>query len=456
MAVSTEIGAKDRIASLNARIDRLPVWGLSKMVFIVVGLSYFFAFYDISAISFTLPILTKMFHLTTAQTAYPVTANLLGYMIGAYIIGNLADSIGRRKAMMITVVILAIGGLLCAFSWDVWSLTAFRFMTGLGMGAELSLAATVITELSPSRLRGKYMQYNYLWGALGLAVTPFVAVALVSVPGVGWRLVFALGAVVAVMLVFLRGRWLPESPRWLVLNQRESEAEQMIAVMEECCRQAGHLLPEVPDVPAEHRPEGFPTLSLFKKPYLGRMLVTLGFWGVWYITVYAYLGYEPTMLIQMGASTPSGLLYSALGDIAIPIGAVIAYLVVDLIERKTYLALVTVVFAVGLVLMATSHNGVVLFIGTFFSSMMVAANSVGYVYTAESFPTRARATATSIGDGVGHIGGVIAPFIVVASLGSIGARGTFWLLAGIVLVSGLIIYAGGIRTKGESLTEIAS
>lgn len=448
---------EQRDAELNARIDRLPGWGLSPAVFVVVGLSYFFAFYEISAISYTLPTLTERFNLTEAQTAYPVAANLLAYAIGAYVVGNISDSRGRRVGLLITVMILTVGGFLTAFSWDVWSLTAFRLITGLGTGAEIALASAIMTEFSPSKLRGRYLQINYLWGAAGLAATPFVAIFLQNAfPGIGWRLVFALGGLVAVMLVFMRGRYLPESPRWLALNGREEEAERMVTAMEERVRERTEReLPAVPEVRAERRAEGLPTLQLFKPPYLQRALVVLGFWFMWYVTVYAFLGYYPTILIERGLSESSGLLYSALGQLAIPIGGVIALLLVEVGQRKYFISIVAFVFAAALAVAAVSTSGFMLWLGGFLCSMMVAANAVGYLYTAEIFPTRARATATSVGDGFGHVGGVIAPFIVVFGLGALGGSATLWIMAGFVLVSGLIMLLGGIRTTGEGLTDIA-
>lgn len=444
------------IAGLNARIDRLPRWGLSYGVFFIIGISYFFAFYDINAISFTLPVLTKEFGLSGVWLALPVTMNLLGYMIGAYGLGSVADALGRRTALLLTVIILTIGGVLSALSWNGASLTVFRFITGLGTGAELSVAATILTELSPTRVRGRYLQINYLWGALGLSVTPFTAIALLAVPGIGWRLVFLGGAIVAFMSIFLRGRFLPESPRWLVLRDRFDDAENLVREMERHAeRRSGQPLPAPADVPPEEELKGFPTLQLLKRPYLGRMIVALAFWAFWYVTVYAYLGYEPTLIIKMGLSTPNGLLFSALSDIAIPVGAVVALLVVDLWQRKFLVSIMAFVFTVALIVMAISSDSIVLFVGAFFSSMMVAANSIGYVYTAEAFPTRVRATATSIGDGVGHLGGVVAPFIVVAAMDPLGARGTFTLMAAFVCVSGLVIVIGGVRTTRAALTRIA-
>lgn len=444
------------IAGLNARIDRLPAWGLSRAVFAVVGLSYFFAFYDISTVSYTLPVITRQFGLSGYALALPVTANLAGYVIGAYALGTVADVIGRRAALLITVAIMTAGGVLTALSWNGPSLDVFRFITGLGMGSEIALAVTILTEFSPARKRGRYLQLNYLWGAAGLAVTPFVAIGLLKITGAGWRLVFLAGALVAFTTIFIRGRYLPESPRWLIAHGRPGEAEGLVARMEEAARRrSGQELAAVPRVPPEAAFTGFPTKALLRPPYRRRLAVTLGFWLVWYVTVYAYLGYEPTLLIKMGLSEPNGLLFSALGDIAIPVGALVALFVVEQWQRKYIVAVVAFVFAAALIVMAISSSGGLLFAGAFISSMMIAANSVGYVYTAESFPTRARATATSIGDGIGHVGGVIAPFIVVAAMSGFGARWTFALLAAIVFVSGLIISLGGIKTTGAELTTVA-
>lgn len=454
--MSQEVSFERRDAELNARIDRLPKWGLSPIVLVIVGISYFFAFYEITAISYTLPTLTERFGITEAQAAYPVSANLLAYAIGAYVLGNVADSVGRRKALLITVIILAIGGFLTALSWDVWSLTAFRFITGIGTGAEIALAATIVTEFSPSRLRGRYVQINYIWGALGLATTPFVAIALLGTSDLGWRLVFGLGALVAALLVFMRGRWLPESPRWLVINGREDEAEGLVSSMEDRCRATtGNDLPPVPSVRAEKKAEGIPTLQLFRPPYLKRVLVVLGFWLTWYVTVYAFLGYYPIILIDRGLSEASGLLYGALGQLAIPIGAILALILVDVGQRKYFVSAVAFIFTASLALAALSSSGFILWLGSFISSMMIAANSVGYLFTAEQFPTRARATGTAVGDGFGHVGGVIAPFIVVAALAAAGGSATLWIMAAFVFVSGLIVFLGGARTTGKRLTDIA-
>lgn len=445
-----------KIGEITARIDRLPKWGLSYGVFVVVGLAYFFAFYDISAISFSLPKLADQFNLSGAELAYPVTFNLLGYAIGAYLLGTLADRAGRRPAMLITVIVLAVGGILCAFSWGVWSLTVFRFITGLGMGAEIALAATIVTELSAAKTRARNMQIMYLFGAAGLTVTPFFAILLLDIGPIGWRLVFAFGAVVAIMLAFMRSRWLPESPRWLLIHGRGDEAEKLVETMESrAAQRSGGNLPPLGQILPERTYHRNPIVELLRPPYLKRTLVVFGFWFTWYITVYAYLGYYPTILIKMGLSEPNGLLYAALGQSATIIGGIVALLIVNVAHRKYLMGGFAVVFIIGLLIIVLHPSGPLLFIGSFLSSMMIAANSVGYLYTAEAFPTRMRATALSMGDGVGHLGGVVAPFIVVATLAGVGAPGTIWILIAFLVAAAVIIAVGGMNTTGRRLTEIS-
>ncbi len=454
--MTNEANDSVQVARLNARIDRLPVWGLSHRVFFAVGIAYLFAFYDLIAVSFVLPHLTRVFHLTGYQIALPVTANLIGYSIGALLLGVVADYVGRRRAMFYTVVLLACGGLLTALSWNDVSLAIFRLITGLGMGADISMAAAIMGEFSPARARGRNIQYNYLWGAGGLAVTPFVAIALLHVGPLGWRLVFGLGVGVAFVGLGMRGRWLPESPRWLVLHHRYDEAEQLVCDMERTAQaRVQRPLPPVPEVPPETALRSFPVVELFRPPYLRRLLVIVGFWVVWYITVYAFLGYEPTLLIKMGLSVQNGLAKSAVGYLATPVAAIGVLFIIDKIQRKYLVSMIAFVFAIACALLALSIDVPMILLGSAVASMMIAANAAAYVYTAEAFPTRARATGTAIGIGVSHVGGASSAFIVVAALNAWGARGTFWLLGAIVALSGVIMLVGGVKTTGEGLTEIA-
>jgi MFS transporter, putative metabolite:H+ symporter len=456
MAMSTSPpDTATRVADLNARLDRLPSFGLLPLVFVVVGAAYFFTFYDITAIGVTLPVLEQRFGLTGADLALPVTTNLFAYIVGAYALSSVADYIGRRRALAIAVLLLSVGSILTALSWDLMSLSAFRAVTGLGMGAEIALAATIMTELSPPRLRGRGVALNVFWGGVGLAAAPWIGLGLITwlPPDIGWRVVFALGALAVLLLVFLRDRWVPESPRWLVLHGQPERAEALMARMEAHVRAKGADLPEPRTAEAEANLTTFPTWELLRPPYLSRVLVVFFYWFFTYMAAYAYLAYLPTLLEEMGVG--ESLLYSAIGDLGFLIGGGLAVLVIDRWNRKHSAAAAGVVGMIGITLIAVSNGPLLLIVGALLAGVWIMAPALGYAYTSEVFPTRARASGMSIGDGLGHLGGAVQPYIVVAALAAFGARGTFGLMVAMIAVAAAIILFGGIRTAGDRLTELA-
>ncbi len=446
-------------ADLNARIDRLPGFPLALPARILLALLYFFAFYDITVIGVTLPTIATRFHLTTGDLTLPVTLNLVGYVVGSYVFSTIADYIGRRLALMSTLGVLSVGALLTAFSWNLVSLSVFRFVVGIGTGALISLGATYAAELMPARIRGRLSQTNMFWAGVGLGAAPWIAMPLLPISGVGWRVLLGLGTL-AVCAAFLV-RYIPESPRWLAAHGYEDEARDVVEKMEARVR-ATTGLAELPPVPlldvSETNVKGFPTLALFRPPYLGRLLVVLAFWLAWYLSSYAVLGYEPILLSKMGVSEPSSLLFTAIGDAAFPVGALLAYFFIDRIERRVAIAMITGVYTIALVLFAIgASDGLIIAAAIMFSLTIVPGAGAGYTYTSEIFPTDARASAMSIGDGFGHMGGVFAPTIAVAALAAWGGHGTFWLLAAFGFVSFAVISIGGMRvTTGRSLIGLAN
>lgn len=449
------INREQEIANLNARIDRLPRTGLRGITFMLIGLSYFFMFYDLSIQGFIIPTIAEEFNLTSGQTAIPISFYLLGYPLGGYFLAVYGDRVGRRPALLITVIVIAAGSLLTAVSWDVWSLTFFRFLVGAGSGAEIALASTIIAEFSPAKKRGKYLQMMYFWGAGGLTLTPFISLALIDLQ-YGWRIIAGLGGIVAILLIFLRRNHLPESPRWLVTNNKIEEAKKQVDEIEKFCEEkTGEKLEEIHDVPIEKENKGSELKELFRPPYLKRVLITLLFWSLWLVTTNGYLTYGPTIISNAGAGQIDGRLFAALGYLGTPIGALLAYRFVESLERKLSMFIITVVFATGLILIIFTGSTLLVFLGAFFISFSIAAQSIAYGYMAEIFPTRIRATGVVVTDSGGNLTGIITPFIVVGLLALTGGIGTLIALAVIVFTSGLVILIGGEKTTGRELSRIA-
>src|SRR5579884_1493178 len=208
--------------SVTARLDRIPVWPYERKLLWVVGAGYFFAFFDIVTISFAAPVIAKQFHVSKATVTLSVTSSLIGYIIGAFADSTIADKWGRRLSLAISVAVFSVGTVLAAVSTNVTELIIFRFISGLGIGAEIAAVTTYIGELSPARLRGRYTSWATTAAYAGFAVVPFVARALVPNFASGWRILFLIGALGGVTILFMR-RDLPASPRWLVSHGRVEE-----------------------------------------------------------------------------------------------------------------------------------------------------------------------------------------------------------------------------------------
>lgn len=455
VSASTQVSGK-QVARLNARIDRLPTWGLSRWVFLALGLSYFFVYYDITAFGVNLPVMLDDLRLTEAASGPAITGNLIAYIVGSYALGSAADYIGRRNALVISVAILAAGSVLTALSWDLFSLTLFRVITGLGMGAQIALAATLVGELSNARSRGRFLALNTLWAGAGFVVTPFLGMALLPLGGLGWRVLFAIPVLSLLVLAFCRDAAMPESPRWLVLHARAERAERIVAGMERIAqRRAGGALPEVPRVPAEDHVTGFPTRQLLSRQYLPRLLLVFAFWTVFYMWIYGYLGYQPTLLGEMGIDVPSGLLYTGLGYLGFLVGGLVTPVLIDHVERKTMVGLGIGVAVVGFLVLTFSAGPATVILGELFVGFgNISAVTAAYTYTTEVFPTRARASAMAIGDGLGHVGGAIVPYIVLALLGAVGPAPVFGGFAVLAALS-LLLILGGVRTSKRGLTRLS-
>src|ERR1700753_1224293 len=158
-----------------ARLDRIPTWPYDRALLWIIGAGYFFAFFDIVTISFAAPVIAQQFGVSQAAVTYSVTSSLIGYIIGAFADSTIADKWGRKLSLGISVAVFSVGTILAAFSTNVTELIAFRFIAGLGIGAEIAAVTTYISELSPARLRGRYTSWATNAAYAGFAVVPFVA-----------------------------------------------------------------------------------------------------------------------------------------------------------------------------------------------------------------------------------------------------------------------------------------
>jgi MFS transporter, putative metabolite:H+ symporter len=458
-------GETARGRALLSRMDRLPGWPLSRFALVVLGLAYFFVFFDITDIGFGLPAIVTQFHLSSNDVKFVAIAiGLVGYIVGSNLVGVLAHRRGRRLAFLVALLVAGLGSLGSAFATGLVSLSIWRFVTGMGVGAALNLATTYVGELSPASQRGRISVRMFMIGIMGQAVTPFVALALVPNFHIGWRLLFAIGALIGLAGVLFALR-LPESPRWLIQNGRLKEAEDLIGSMERRFDPAELAASAALVGPVAGVPEGTPpigdeedTRSSMGDLLHGRtglaVLALITMWFLWYIGNYGFLGDAATLLSANGLGIGSSILYLAVGAIGYPVGAGIMILTADKIERKYLLFGATVVWLIGMLLIGSLANGAVVTFGSFLASLALGSYlQVAYTFTAENFPTGLRSRGFALADGGGHLGGAVGalllPAVVTGSTFFIGfaAIGITGLLAGLIAL-------GGPKTTGLSLEKV--
>jgi putative MFS transporter len=443
-------------SAVLARMDRLPSWALPRRYLVIIGVGYFFTFFDIADIGYGMPAIAKQFKLSgTTSTFVALSIGLIGYVAGSLIVGVISDRLGRYRILLATMAVTALGSFLDATAGGVVTLTIWRFLTGMGVGADLNLVSTYLGELAPARQRGRISNLTFLVGILGQAVTPFVALALVPHLTYGWRILFVIGGAIATIALVARFE-LPESPRWLALHGGVADAERIVAGMEARLRRRGVTLGELPAAPDVGGVDQVPVRSLLHAPYRGRLGVLVPMWFLWYIGNYGFLGDSATLLSGHGYAINSSILFLGVGGLGYPIGAILMAWVADRVERRLLMFASAVVWLAGMLLVGTLADEGVLVAGSFLAALALGSwLQVAYTFTAECFPTRSRSTGFAVSDGVGHsggaVGGLLLPHLVAgtsffAGFAGIGVTG---LAAGCVALAGPSV-------SGRRLEEVSA
>jgi MFS transporter, putative metabolite:H+ symporter len=400
--------------NILARLDRLHVWPYPAPVLWIVGVGYLIAFFDITNVSFGLPVFSKVLHFRLGQTALPITSGLIGFVIGSWLNSNLADVIGRKGGIMAATLLFTVGCIITTLSQGVSSMVIGRFVTGMGTGAEIAVVSAYIGELAPAALRGRYTGMATVFAMIGQGVVPLAALWLVPNFEWGWRAMFLIGALGG--LTLLAFPWLPESPRWLLSKNRASEAGAIVAAAEILAMtKTNGVLPQTVEVAAEVHTRGFPTAALFRPPFAGRVLLLFAVWFVWYIGTYAWLGLGPTFFVARGYTLTHSIFFLLTTSVGYPVGSVIATVLGDRFERKNAIILGMTLWTACFVMIGIANSPMLIYLAVF-----LLATSLGYflpllyALTAESFPTRARATGVALTEGAGHLGGAVGPIMALS------------------------------------------
>jgi putative MFS transporter len=437
------------------RLDRLPISSLHKYILYALSFAYFFEFGDTNTFTLAAPQLIKLWGISTKTIAYITSISFLGMFIGSVIGGWVADRFGRKKALTITVIFFSVFSLLNAFSWDVVSMGAFRFLSGMGLAAMTIIANTYINEMFPSKSRGKYQALAIMIGICGTPVTSWVARFLIPLDTWGWRLVFVWGAVGIIFLLFTRR--LPESPRWYESRGEYAKADAILCNMEQQVTSEKGELP-IPDSPrAEIAVNKMRISELITGKYLGRTVLLTILWVTQTVGFFGYSSWAPTLLFKEGITVEKSLTYVSISAIGAPLGSYIASLITDRMERKWSLTITGVVIAISGILYGLTFNPIFIVIfGLLVNVFERTFTSLAYAYSPELYPTEARAVGTGISYGIGRLSNLLGPIIVSSLYITQGYQSVFYFVGACWITGAIVIGLFGPRTRKRIPGELSN
>ena len=444
--------------AITARLERLPFSRWHITICVVMGFALFFEGFEILSTSYVMPVLREEWHIEPRQIGFLISTAFAGQVVASLVAGWIADKIGRLKTIMGSVALYSLMSLACAFSWDVNSLAAFKFIQGLGVGPLIPVGAAYMSEIAVARSRGRFYVLYELSYSIGLASAGFAGAWIV--PNLGWQALFYVGALPAV-LVFFMVKWLPESPRWLVATGQSEAAEATMSVIERQIIAEGHVL--APIDPATLPPpvavKRGDWRELFQGIYLGR---TPLLWFMWFcafaiiapVTTWLPTIYHSDFHVSLGEANLLGAIHQTLGIT----GGLICGLLIDRVGRRRWF-----VFAFfGSALCLASYWGIgntslwVLFAATSANQFCMGsvANSLG-IYAAELYPTRIRAVGISLCQAWSRGASAIGPAMLGFLLPDYGIGVALLAISGISLVCGVVVLWRAPETKGALLETLS-
>ncbi len=437
------------------RLEKLPVGSFHYKLLIVTGLGWLFDSMDTGLISFVLPVLAKEWGLTPEQVGWIGSIGLIGMALGAVLAGTIADRLGRKKVFAATVILYSVSTGLCAVAWSYESLLFFRFLVGFGLGGELPVAATLMSEYAPAHLRGRFIVLLESFWGLGWLVAACISYLLI--PEFGWKIAFWIGAIPAVY-VFLIRLHMPESIRYLISKNKIDEAKEIILTLEKKLDVASEPFAEklsAAELGTEHTAQ--PKFSTLWTPQFRTRTIML--WLAWFGIVYSYYGifmWLPSIVFAQGFAVVKSFEYVLVMTLAQLPGYYAAAWLVDIIGRKYTLSLFLLLSGVCSYFFGNAAEPTTLLMwGAAMSFFNLGAWGVIYTYTPEMYPTSIRALGSGWAAGFGRIGGMLAPMLV----GVLLANGApmhiiFAMFASVFVIISIVVLSLGIESKQKSLEEI--
>ncbi|MCI1890888.1 MAG: MFS transporter [Schleiferilactobacillus harbinensis] len=389
----------------------------SKHLLLIVGTAWLFDAMDVALLSFIMPLLKTEWHLNATQLGLVGAMTSVGMIVGAIVCGRLADTYGRKHVLMGTLILFSLSNLALVFAPNVNWFMAIRFLTGVGLGGELPVAATIIADHYTGVKRSQMLVLVDSFWAYGWILASLIAYLVM--PLFGWRAAAALTVVAAVYAFVLREHLPAEAPRQQV---QRTPFRELLSV--------------------QHR----------------RPLIMLS--AMWFIVMLTYYGiflWLPSVLTMRGFSVVNSLGYTLAMSVAQLPGYYLAAYLMKHISRKMILGIYLTGTIIASLVFGTASNTAIIFIaGALLSFFDLGAWGTLIALTPGQFPQAIRGTAMGTAQSVGRVGATVGPFLVGWLFDAqFGIPTVFGLFVGLLLIA-VVILIFGVQEKSVEDDQISA
>ncbi|MDN7738982.1 MFS transporter [Burkholderia gladioli] len=442
-----------RTINAAGRLDRLPIsrfhW---KILGLIAGGAFLDAF-DIYLANGAVASMVKEGFTDLRHGAIFVSSTFIGMMIGAFAAGYLGDRLGRRYSYQLNLAVFGLASLAACFAPSIEWLIVLRLVMGIGLGAELVVAAGTLAEFVPPATRGKWVSLLAVITNSGLFAA--LAAGYWIIPHLGWRYIFALAGIGALVVWFLRKR-MPESPRWLESVGRLDEAEATLASIEQQVRAQHGELPPVERAVSLNVGK-VPISRLFAPDMRARLLVAaLTAIGV-NVGLYGFVAWLPTFFVAEGLSVVKSLGFVFFMSIGSPVGGLIGYVVADRWGRARSIVVASLIsIALGWIYVTLRDATAIVVVGFGLVSALYTITTLGlFGYIPELFPTEVRLRGTGVAGTAGRASSIVTPYLALLLYQRFGVSGVISMVSLVLAVLCVAIAVLRVETSRQALEDIA-
>ncbi|MDA8193553.1 MAG: MFS transporter [Thermaerobacter sp.] len=443
--------------SIAARLDRLPPTQYFRRFVTLVSMGGWFEFYDLFLAGYIGAAMLSAKLFTLADLTLFVSLGFAGMFVGTIGFGLISDLWGRKTVFTFSLIFYSVFVALMALSPSVGWILLFRTLSGIGIGAQLVVIDTYITEVVPHDSRGRYIAFSQVITYTAVPAVAFFAYELVPthVLLAGWRWVTLIGALGALVVWGIRLR-LPESPRWYAIHGRQAEADRVMSQIEKSVADETRAplsppLASLPEIPSPN-----PFREIWTSQYRGRTVMLMVFQFFQTIGFYGFAAWVPTLLLKEGFTLLHSLFYTFLIALINPVGPWFAMLIIERVQRKWLIVIESVAIGVlGLIFAHVRTPALIVAVGIAITLFNNAFSATFHAYQSELFPTRARSTGIGFTYSWSRFSAMLTAFLIALMLKNFGVNGVFVTIGLAMAIVAITIGFFGPRTNNAQLESIS-